>query len=163
MENMIKNTVNKIDATYTNHLCDAEYMQIAINLAKTNPKEPFAGVLVDNTTGNILATGINAVHLNPTFHGEMVTINNCANKHPSVNWSSLTLYSTAEPCAMCQGAVIWTGISRVVYATSSDYLMQHGWLDIALPAEELNRRAAFYHGKIIGGVLAEKANLLFQR
>jgi len=29
-----------------------------------------------------------------------------------------TLYTSAEPCCMCAGAVYWTGIGRVVYALS---------------------------------------------
>jgi tRNA(Arg) A34 adenosine deaminase TadA len=148
------------DISLKNH--DEYYMQIAINLAEKNPNEPFAGVIVDNDTGKIMATGINAVHLNPTFHGEMVTINNCAQHYPHLDWSTVTLYSTAEPCAMCQSAAAWAGISRVVYATSSEYLVKNGWLDILIPAREVNKRAPFYHGKITSGVLSEKANLLFK-
>lgn len=144
-------------------MSDEKYMQMAIDLAKQNPREPFAGVIIDNHTGTILATGINAVHINPTFHGEMVTINNCAKEHPQVNWANVTLYTTAEPCAMCQSAAAWAGISRVVYATSSEYLLQNGWLDILIPAAEVNKRAPFYHGELIGGVLSDKANILYQK
>ena len=34
-----------------------------------------------------------------------------------------TLYSSAEPCAMCAGAVYWCGIGRVVYALSETRLL----------------------------------------
>lgn len=140
---------------------DAYYMQMAIDLAKTNSHEPFAGIIVSNITGTVLATGINAVQINPTWHGEIMTINQCASNYPGIDWSTVTLYSTAEPCAMCQSAAAWAGISRVVYATSSAYLMAHGWLDIDIPAAEVNKRAPFYHGTLTGGVLADKANDLF--
>jgi tRNA(Arg) A34 adenosine deaminase TadA len=38
--------------------------------------------------------------------------------------SSCTLYSSAEPCAMCAGATYWAGIGRVVYGLSERRLKQ---------------------------------------
>ncbi|WP_220387779.1 nucleoside deaminase [Legionella sainthelensi] len=140
---------------------DDYYMRVAIELAKKNPQAPFAALIVDNKTGEILARGLNASKVNPTFHGEMVAINNCIKKHPQVNWSNVTLYTTAEPCAMCQSAVVWANIPRVVFATSLDYLKSHGWDQINLQASEINKKSPFYHGAITGGVLADEANPLF--
>jgi tRNA(Arg) A34 adenosine deaminase TadA len=140
---------------------DEFYMQAAIDMAKNNPRAPFGAVIVDNKTGNILARGVNASHINPTFHGEMVTINNLAKSHPHINWSTVTLYTTGEPCAMCQSAIVWAGISRVVFATSIDYLKSHGWHQIDLSAAEINSKSAFYKGTITGGILADKTNPLF--
>lgn len=140
---------------------DDYYMRIAIELAKKNPQAPFAALIVDNKTGKILAKGLNASKVNPTFHGEMVAINNCIKKHPQINWSNVTLYTTAEPCSMCQSAVVWANIPRVVFAASLDYLKSHGWDQINLHASEINKKSPFYHGVITGGVLADKANPLF--
>ena len=33
-----------------------------------------------------------------------------------------TLYTSTEPCAMCAGAIYWSGITRVVYALGSEML-----------------------------------------
>jgi tRNA(Arg) A34 adenosine deaminase TadA len=33
-----------------------------------------------------------------------------------------TLYTSTEPCAMCAGAIYWSGIGRVVYALASETL-----------------------------------------
>jgi len=33
-----------------------------------------------------------------------------------------TLYASTEPCAMCAGAIYWSGIGRVVYALSAELL-----------------------------------------
>jgi tRNA(adenine34) deaminase len=52
---------------------------------------------------------------------EIVVINRCAADHPSVDWTALDLYTTAEPCAMCQSAVEWAGIPTVYYGTSIPY------------------------------------------
>ena len=142
---------------------DEYYMKIAIHLARSNPNAPFAALIVDNETGEVLATGLNASKVNPTFHGEMVAINNCNKKHPHVDWSKVTLYTTAEPCSMCQSAVVWAKIPRVVFATSFDYLISHGWDQINIHASEINKRSPFYKGTITGGVLASESNPLFDR
>lgn len=152
---------------YTMHVYpkhnDDYYMEIALQLAKNNPKAPFAAIIVDNKTGDILSEGLAAVSINPTFHGEMVAINNAIKKHPQINWANTTLYTTAEPCSMCQSAIIWSGISRVVFATSLDYLKAHGWHSIDINAAEVNSRASFYKGTLTGGILANKTNVLFNK
>ena len=140
---------------------DEYYMKKAIELAKSNPKASFAALIVDNNTGDILSTGLNASTINPTLHGEMMAINHCAPKHPHVDWSQVTLYTTAEPCSMCQSAVVWANIPRVVFATSFDYLITRGWNQISIPALEINKKSSFYKGTITGGVLANQANILF--
>lgn len=145
---------------------DAYYMRMAIKVAKQNPQAPFGALIVDNKTGKILAEGLNAVHQkhNPTLHGEMVVINNYAKQYPHVDWKNVTLYTTCEPCPMCQTAIIWAGIPRVVFGTSIKFLGENGWEPFDLTAEEVNRRAsAFYHGTITSGVLANETNPLFIR
>lgn len=142
---------------------DEYYMQMALKLAKKNPQAPFAAVIVDNKTGKILAKGLNASNVNPTFHGEMMAINNCIKKHPHIDWSNVTLYTTAEPCSMCQSAVVWARIPKVVFATSFEYLISHGWDQINIHAAEINKRSPFYKGTIIGGVLASQTNPLFNK
>ncbi len=142
---------------------DEYYMEIAIQLAQQNPKVPFGSVIVDNETGKILGTGVNAMHVNPTFHGEIVAMHDCISQHPHIDWSKVTLYTTAEPCPMCQSAIIWAGIPKVLFATSIAYLKQHGWHQIDITAAEMNSKAPFYKGTLTGGVLAEKANVLYNR
>jgi tRNA(Arg) A34 adenosine deaminase TadA len=142
---------------------DEYYMEKALELAMHNPKAPFGAVIVDNKTGEILGEGFNQSSLNPTFHGEIVAINNCAEQHHRVNWSDTTLYTTAEPCPMCQSAIVWSGISKVVFATSIGYLKAHGWNQIDIDAADVNKKAPFYKGTITSGVLAEKTNPLFNR
>jgi tRNA(adenine34) deaminase len=142
---------------------DEYYMQIAMQLAKHNSKAPFAALIIENKTGKILAEGLNASTKNPTFHGEMVAINDCIKKHPHVDWSKVTLYTTGEPCSMCQSAIIWAGISRVVFATSLEYFRTHGWKQIDIKASDINKKAPFYKGTITGGILAEKTDVLFNK
>jgi tRNA(Arg) A34 adenosine deaminase TadA len=106
---------------------------------------------------------VNAHELNPIFHGEIVAINNCAKKHPQLNWSNVTMFTTAEPCPMCQSAIVWANIPRVVFASSIEHLTRSGWNQITIHAAELNSKAPFYKGSITGGVLADKTDLLFEQ
>ena len=134
----------------------------AIRLATANPSAPFAAVLVDIGTGEIMADGINRHGDNPTWHGEMDAIN-CAAAGQAVNWTGMRLYTTAEPCCMCQGAILWAGIPEVVFGTSIRTLKQLGWKQIDIPAEEVTRRTAFARCRLIGGVLEAECDELFRR
>ncbi len=160
-------TVNSapfVDAhSANNRQSDEYYMQLALDMAKKNLKAPFGAVIVDNTSGKILARGVNAVKSNPTYHGEIVAINNCAKKYPQLDWSNVTLFTTAEPCPMCQSAIIWANIPRVVFASSIEHLSRSGWNQITVNASELNSKAPFYKGTITGGVLADKTDALFEQ
>ena len=140
---------------------DEQYMKHAIRLAANVPKFPFAAVLVDQQK-RVVAEGWNRSVHNPTWHGEMDAINKCAASDPKVDWTKLTLYTTAEPCAMCQGAVAWSGISRVVFGSSIPFLKSLDWWAIDIRAKELSRLAAFRQCTVVGGVLEEECNKLFR-
>ena len=73
------------------------------------------------------------------MHGEVNAITNCANSQPfdPSKWHDYTLYTTAEPCPMCQGAIEWSHIGRVVYGTSIPFLMDHGWGQIGIRSHEV--------------------------
>ena len=140
---------------------DESHMRRAIRLAANNPKYPFAAVIVDEEK-KVVGEGWNRSAQNPTWHGEMDAINKCAAAHRRVDWTTLTLYTTAEPCAMCQGAVAWAGIKRVVFGSSIPFLKSIDVWAIDIRAEELARLAAFRKCTVVGGVLEEECNKLFR-
>ncbi|HEU4934000.1 MAG TPA: nucleoside deaminase [Pyrinomonadaceae bacterium] len=140
---------------------DELHMRRAIRLGGNNPKYPFGALLVDQQNV-VVAEGWNRSVQNPTWHGEMDAINKCASSHPKIDWTKLTLYTTAEPCAMCQGAVAWAGIRRVVFGSSIPFLKSLNWWAIDIRAEELARLAAFRQCTVVGGVLEEECNKLFR-
>lgn len=55
---------------------------------------------------------------NESDHAEIVALQDLDKSYAAdtVNYSTLTLYSTLEPCLMCFGAILIRGIGRVVYA-----------------------------------------------
>lgn len=139
-----------------------DYMRLAIAMAQNVPQYPFGAVIVRRTTGEVLAQGFNHSSDNPTFHGEIDVINRCAADHSPIDWTELDLYTTAEPCPMCQSAIEWTGISTVYFGTSIPFLQQQGWNQIDIRAEEVSRRTPFRQTTIIGGILESECNALFE-
>jgi tRNA(Arg) A34 adenosine deaminase TadA len=138
------------------------YMRRAIALAKNVPEVPFGAVIVDRSSGQIVAEGWNKSSVNPTWHGEIDAINRLAESQADFDGSQLALYTTAEPCPMCQGAVLWSGITMVVYGTSIRFLQSRGWRQIDILAEEVVRRSPSWQCTLIGGVLEEECNALFE-
>jgi tRNA(adenine34) deaminase len=139
------------------------YMRRLIELSKQNPQRPFAAMIIDNKTGNVLCEGVNASAHNPTLHGEIVAINNCVAKYPKLNWAETTLITDAEPCAMCTGAIIWAHISKIVYGTSIAFFEKQGFKPINVRADYIMNQAPFYHGTILGGVLHEETDKVFMQ
>lgn len=139
------------------------YVRRAIALAARVPKLPFAAVIADRTTGEVVAEGWNRSAENPTWHGEIVAINALVAAGAPADCSRLVLYSTAEPCPMCQGAMLWCGIGAVVFGTSIRFLMDLGWRQIDVRAEEVVRRSPGWRCTVVGGVLEAECNELFIR
>lgn len=137
------------------------YMRRAIELAGNVPDFPFGALIVDRDSGKILSEGWNKSSINPTFHGEIDAINQLVLSNPGIDAKKLVLYSTAEPCPMCQGAILWTGIEMVVFGTSIRSLQKMGWRQIDILAEEVVRRSPAWKCTITGGVLEQDCDALF--
>jgi tRNA(adenine34) deaminase len=138
------------------------YMRRAIELARQAAPYPFGALIVDPARDRVLAEGWNRSLENPIWHGEIDAINTCARLHAPRDWTGLTLYTSAEPCPMCQAAIAWAGVGTVVYGSSIPFLAAHGWWQIDLRAEELIRRTPFRQCQLIGGVLEVECNVLYE-
>lgn len=137
------------------------FMRRAIELALNVPNLPFGALIVNRDTNEILAEGWNKTDINPTWHGEIDVINQLVLRQESLDASKLVLYTTAEPCPMCQAAILWAGIGMVVFGTSIRFLQQNGWHQIDITSEEVVRRSPHWHCEVIGGVLEKECNQLF--
>jgi tRNA(adenine34) deaminase len=145
-------------------MCDLaheHFMRRAIELARNVPNLPFGAVIVVRESGEIVAEGWNKSSINPTWHGEIDAINQWTQTRPDIEAKRLILYTTAEPCPMCQAAILWCGIETVVFGTSIRFLQNQGWQQIDILAEEVIRRSPFRKCALIGGVLAPECDMLF--
>ncbi len=140
------------------------FMQRAIDLARQFAQQPFATVIVHRDNGQILAAGWNKSTENPIWHGEIDALSNLADSRKlSVDPANLILYTTAEPCPMCQSAMLWARIGTVVFGSSIETLTRLGWNQIDIPAAEVVRRSAFHQCELIGGVLEQQCDQLYAR
>jgi len=139
---------------------DEALMREAIALA-AQADFPFGALIVRD--GVILARGLNEGKRtrDPTAHGEMVAIRHFLAEHGPDALKGTTLYTSGEPCVMCMGAIVWCGISRVVYAASIAELSAHIG-QVMITCTEIAAKASFANIEITGGVLAEEAIKLFR-
>lgn len=110
---------------------DADKMRLAIAMARENVERgtggPFAALIVESETGKIVAAGTNSVVrlTNSTLHGEMVAFMAAQQRLRSYSLAlpgmrRHELVTSCEPCAMCLGAALWSGVKRVVSGASRE-------------------------------------------
>ncbi len=90
----------------------------------------------------------------PTAHAAIIAITQAANTIESDQLNTATLYVTQEPCCMCLGAILLSGISRLVFG--ADDLRQGACGSaIDLPANErLNRKLTVTRGVLVADCAA---------
>lgn len=137
------------------------YMSVALDLAVAGPG-PFATVIVDRKAGRIVCQGVNNARESRVLHGEIVAILNGAKIEPRLDWRGLTLYTSAEPCPTCMSAIVWHRIPEMVYGTSVDDLIAMGANQFRLDSPTVAAAAPFYSGRIVAGVLKERADAFYR-
>ncbi len=110
-----------------------EFMHAAIieseKKLKTADGGPFGAVVVKNS--KIIGRGHNEVIKNndPTCHGEVQAIRSACKKLGTYDLTGCELYTSAMPCPMCLGAIIWANIKVVYYGNSAKDTAQSGFRD----------------------------------
>jgi len=93
------------------------FMQIAMEEARRGAAEGNAAVgSVVVRDEHLIARGRNlvATQSDPTAHAETVALRNAGAATGHTDFSGCTLYSTFEPCPMCCGAILASGVSTLV-------------------------------------------------
>jgi tRNA(Arg) A34 adenosine deaminase TadA len=110
---------------------DDDRMRLAIQLSRLNVDNgtggPFGAAIFESESGRLVAIGVNSVvRLNQSsLHAEMVAYMRAQARVASYTLAAPhlpahALYTSCEPCAMCLGAALWSGVQRVVYAASRE-------------------------------------------
>ena len=142
---------------------DEALLRQAIALSRRSRDEgnhPFGALVVD-PGGTVIAEGLNTHFKSPLEHAEMNALRDALKRTATGGLAGATLYSSAEPCAMCAGATYWSGIGCVVYALSERRLLQLTGADLRNPTLSLPCREVFARGqrpiKVIGPLLEDEA------
>ena len=129
----------------------AEELKCLYEIAKHSREAgntPFGALLVD-AEGNILMEQENveiSTH-KATGHAETQLIERASMKYSKEFLWNCTLYTTAEPCAMCAGAMYWANIGTVVYAMTEKDLLALTGSDEQNPTFDLPCREVFARGQ----------------
>ncbi len=114
-----------------NYESDEARMRLAIAVARANVEHatggPFGAAIFEAGLGRLVAIGMNSVVRlnNCTLHAEMVAFMMAQQRVGSftLNGPQLPvheLFTSCEPCAMCLGATLWSGVQRVVYGAARE-------------------------------------------
>ncbi len=112
------------------------FMRLALEEAAKGKAEgnvAVGSVIVQGDT--VIARGRNLVNstFDPTAHAETVAIREAGIALQQVDFAGCTLYTTFEPCPMCCGAILVSGISTLVMGARptlaerrwGDYTVEH--------------------------------------
>ncbi len=146
----------------SDHAEHAHGMRLAIETALENPAKPFGAVIVERASGRLIARGVNATDRHVLLHGEVVALNALALESFHASGAALTLYTTAEPCVMCQAAILWAGIDEVVYGVSVPDLVALGWRQFSLRAIDIAAAWSHHPCRIVPDVLRDDCLRLFE-
>lgn len=99
----------------------AMYMQRAFamrDLAVQRGDQAFGAVVVRDQ--RIIGEGVSAVitSTDPTAHGEIQAIRDACRRLGTRELRPAELYSSYRPCAMCEAAAYWAGITRIFHSES---------------------------------------------
>jgi len=115
--------------------------------AREHGNHPFGSTLVD-ASGAVLLEAENTVvtERDATGHAETNLVRLATAQHDLDILRTCTLYTSTEPCAMCAGAIYWSGIGRVVYALGEHELLTLTGEDPENPTLDLPSREVFARG-----------------
>jgi tRNA(Arg) A34 adenosine deaminase TadA len=149
---------------------DAHFLRRSFEVARrasTHGNHPFGAILVDQA-GNVLLETENGYlpSRDGTAHAErLLATQACTTLSPDV-LKGATIYSSAEPCAMCAGAIYWAGIGRLVYGLSEHRLRAVTGNHPENPTLDLPCREVLQSGQrateVEGPLLEDEAEALHQ-
>ena len=134
--------------------------------SRSRGDHPF-GALLAGPDGVVLmeqCNGFTAEGHDMTAHAERLLATRASRAYGAAYLANCTIYSSAEPCAMCAGAIYWAGIGRVVYGQTEKDLKAATGAHAENPTLDLPCRTVFAagqrHVEVIGPLLEDEAAAL---
>ncbi|HUP39855.1 MAG TPA: nucleoside deaminase [Vicinamibacterales bacterium] len=133
--------------------------------ARAHGNRPFGAMLVAGN-GAVLSVAENTQITDEQVlaHAEMNLLRRAVQDFTPDVLEASTLYTSAEPCAMCAGAIFWSGVSRLVFGLSGDRLHEMSGFSpqmLVASARDVLARAG-RQVEIIGPVFEREAEAIFK-
>ena len=124
------------------------FLHEAIALSKSavkNGDEPFGSLLVKD--GDVILRAVNSVYTghDMTNHAELNLVKLAAKHYDTAFLNHCTIYTSTEPCAMCSGAIYWSGIGRVVFACPETRLGEIAGIGLNVSSRSILQTGARRH------------------
>lgn len=150
---------------------DKHFMELAIKAAQE--AEASGGAAIGSIMvkdGKVIARGLSNPwgKRDPSNHGEMDCIRNCAKENELLDMQGCTLYGTLEPCSMCVGAALWAGVDRIVFGAYAEDVAGNDYEYANYSSEDLAKTSQKLADpsrgpiEIVGGVLREESKALLK-
>ena len=144
---------------------DESFLRRTFDVARrsmSHGNHPFGAILVDAHHNVLIETENGFMPTRDgTAHAERLLATDACRTLDRDVLATSTLYSSAEPCAMCAGAIYWAGIGRVVYGLSEHRLRSITGNHPENPTLDLPCRDVFARGQrpteVIGPLLEDEA------
>lgn len=162
----LPNWLLRYQQSYTITSSVAAQMDFLIDVSRLNIQYdsggPFAAGVFEVDSGKLVALGVNLVTSKnlSMLHAEMVALAMAQQSRGSYDLGAdkpdLSLVTTCEPCAMCFGAIPWSGVRRVVSGASDSDARNIGFDEGPKP-EDWQQALQQRQIEVISGVHRDKA------
>lgn len=116
--------------------------------ARDHGNTPFGALLVDQHGEIILEQeNIEITEKVCTGHAETTLVQRASHLYSKEELASCVLYTTAEPCAMCTGAIYWSNVGTIVYGMTEKRLLTLTGDDDQNPTFDLPCREVLARGQ----------------
>lgn len=129
---------------------DKRFLEAAVEVARQAREagnHPFGAVLTRGSEMLLEAANSVTTERDVTGHAELNLVRLASRAFTEDQLAECTLYSSTEPCAMCSGAIYWSGIGRVVYALPEAALGEFTGADAENPTMHLAARDVLAAGQ----------------
>jgi len=141
-----------------------KFIRTAIKIAadsRQKKNHPFGALLVKD--GKVLIESENTVVTSGdvTQHAELNLVSRASQKYTRGKLAECTLYASTEPCAMCAGAIYWSGIRTVVFGMPGHELAHFATGSFVVDSRELLGQGR-ESTEVIGPYLLEESRLVHE-
>ena len=161
-----------ISESKTIYATNEERMELVVELSARNIKHdggPFGAAVFERETGKLIAPGINLVMQTncSVVHAEIVAIILAQQKLATFDLGAeglpaYELFTSTEPCAMCLGAIPWSGISSLICGARDEDARKIGFDEGEKPKKWI-KSLAVRGIRVTRDVLRDKAKTILQQ